>query len=225
GPGSVWTHALAARLRTKCGERGASLGLPLLVIVGWFAALRWRTAAGRFLLAGFAIAVVASLGRVLWVGGHQFVSLPWRWVASLPFLVNTTPARFSLYASLAVSVMVAIWAASSRVSAAFRIALPLLAAAAIVPTLALGAWARTVRVAELGCFGRHDVVLAFPFGSAGDSMIWQAKAGFRFRLAGGYIAIAPPAAYTSPAIQHVTTADDPSEITPAAVRTLVSEKA
>ncbi len=222
--GHWWTRSLAERFPTNDVERGAYLGLPLLVIVGWFAVLRARTAAGRFLLAGFGIAVVASLGRVLWVGGHQVVSLPWRWVASLPFLVNTTPARFSLYAGLAASVMVAMWAASSRVPAAIRIALPLLAALAVAPNLALGAWSRTLHVPHIDCVRPGETVLALPFGSAGDSMIWQAKAGFRFRLAGGYIAFTPPASYTSAPVQHLTTADYPSEITPAAVRTLVREK-
>ncbi len=222
--GHWWTHALAERFPTNDVERGAYLGLPLLVIVGWFAVLRARTAAGRFLLAGFGIAVVASLGRVLWVGGHQVVSLPWRWVASLPFLVSTTPARFSLYAALAASLMLAIWAASSRVPATIRIALPLLAAVAVAPNLALGAWSRTLHIPHIDCVSPGETVLALPFGSAGDSMLWQAKAGFRFRLAGGYIAFTPPASYTSAAVQHVTTADYPSEITPAAVRTLVREK-
>jgi hypothetical protein len=222
--GHWWTQTLAARFPTNDVERGAYLGLPLLAIVVWFAVLRWRTASGRFLLIGFAIAVVASLGRLLWVGGHQVVSLPWRWIASLPLLVNTTPARFSMYAALAASVMAAMWATSSRAPAAFRIALPVLAVVATAPNLALGAWSRTLHEPSLGCVPSGANVLAFPFGSAGDSMIWQAKAGFRFRLAGGYIAFSPPRSYLTPAIQHVTTADYPSEITPAAVRTLVREK-
>ncbi len=176
--GHWWTAALAARFPTNDVERGAYLGLPVLAIVGWFAVLRRRTAAGRFLLAGFAIAVIASLGRLLWVGGHQVVSLPWRWIASLPFLVNTTPARFSLYASLAASVMVAMWAASGRVPRGFRIALPVAAAIAIAPNLALGAWSRTLHVPNLDCFGPGETLLVFPFGSAGDSMIWQAEGRF-----------------------------------------------
>jgi len=222
--GHWWTQTLAAKFPTNDVERGAYLGLPLLLIVAWFTALRWRTAAGRFLVAAFLVAVVASLGRLLWVGGHQVGLLPWRWIASLPFLAHTTPARFSMYAALAASVMVAMWAASPRVPEALRIALPILAVAAVAPNLSLTAWSRTLHVPDLGCLKRGDTVLAFPFGSAGDSMIWQAHAGFRFRLAGGYIAVAPPPSYTTPAIQHVTTADDPSEITPAAVGTLIREK-
>jgi hypothetical protein len=222
--GHWWTRTLAAKFPTNDVERGAYLGLPLLAIVVWFAAIRWRTAAGRFLVAAFLVAVVASVGRLLWVGGHQVGLLPWSWIASLPFLVHTTPARFSMYAALAASVMVAMWAASRLVPVALRIVLPLLAMVAVAPNLSLTAWSRTLHVPELDCLKRGETVLAFPFGSAGDSMVWQAEAGFRFRLAGGYIAIAPPPSYSTPAIQHVTTADDPSEITPAAVRTLVRQK-
>jgi len=55
-------------------------------------------------------------------------------------------------------------------------------------------------------------------------MIWQAKNGFGFRLAGGYIAFAPPRSYRTPGIRHVTTSDSPSEMTAASVRTLVQAK-
>ena len=40
-----------------------------------------------------------------------------------------------------------------------------------------------------------STVLALPFGIVGDSMFWQVEAKFHFRLAGGYISIAPPAPY------------------------------
>ena len=63
-------------------------------------------------------------------------------------------------------------------------------------------------------------MIAFPFGPRGDSMIWQAESHFWFRLAGGYITPTVPRSFMQPAVQHVTTADHPYEVTAAAVRTL-----
>ena len=42
------------------------------------------------------------------------------------------------------------------------------------------------------CIGRGENVLLLPFGTLGDSMMWQARAGFWFRDAGGYISPYPP---------------------------------
>ena len=37
------------------------------------------------------------------------------------------------------------------------------------------------------CLGPDENVAVFPYGHAGDSMLWQAESGFGFRLAGGYL--------------------------------------
>ena len=37
------------------------------------------------------------------------------------------------------------------------------------------------------CLGADENIAVFPYGHAGDSMLWQAESGFGFRLAGGYL--------------------------------------
>ena len=57
-------------------------------------------------------------------------------------------------------------------------------------------------------------MLALPFGARGNSLIWQAKSGFWFRLAGGYVAnTVPPFFQRPPAVAAVASNDLPRRIT------------
>ena len=102
--------------------------------------------------------------------------------------------------------MVAVWASSHDVSRLVRTGLVVLAAIALAPNPTADAWRSTPHVPAFiaqrlyeRCLGPGDNVLVFPFGPAGDSMLWQADAGFRFQMAGGWIAPALPPSFTSPA--------------------------
>ncbi|HEX4521595.1 MAG TPA: hypothetical protein VH063_18620 [Gaiellaceae bacterium] len=201
--GGWWGRHLAVHFPANDSERGTYLGVPLLAIVGLFAWQRWRTGTGRFLLVTFALAVIVSLGSWLTVDGQQLATLPWIHLAARPFFRNLMPVRLMLFASLAASVMVALWAASNARPAWLRVALPTLAVLALVPNLSWHAWARTPEVPALfetslykSCIGRNENVLLLPFGTLGDTMIWQTKTGFWFRDAGGYISPFPPGGYT-----------------------------
>jgi hypothetical protein len=226
-----WAGSLGAHFPGNDAERGTYLGLPLLVIVGWFALRRARTPSGRFLLAAFALAAVASLGSWLTVYGHRVLTLPWVHLASRPLFEHVMPARLSMYTSLAAAVMLALWAAASR-PAWLRVGLPALAVLAIAPNVTLAAWARSPHVPAFFTTGLHETclrrgenVLIFPYGPRGDSMLWQAESGFWFRQAGGYVSPKVPDSFTSPpAIAHVTTADNPFELTLPAILELARLK-
>jgi hypothetical protein len=227
-----WAAGFASHFPTNDAERGAYLGLPTLVIVGWFAVRRLRTATGRFLLAALALAVIASLGSWLTVYGHRLVTLPWIHLGYLPLVQHVMPVRFSLYTSLVAAVIVAIWAASPVRPHSVRVALPVLAVLAIVPNVALGVWARSPHVPSLfttdlreRCLRQGENVIVFPYGPRGDSMIWQAESRFRFRIAGGYIAgLIPRSFLHPPSITHVTTSDNPAEVKIGAILELAREK-
>ena len=45
------------------------------------------------------------------------------------------------------------------------------------------------------CSDRGETVLVVPWGQFGLSMLWQAETGMWFRMAGGYLAPAPPPDY------------------------------
>jgi hypothetical protein len=93
-------------------EQGAYLGLPLLVIIGFFAREKSRTPPGRFLFVMFLLLVLASLGPRLWIAGHYSgIALPWLALMHLPLVASALPIRFSMFVSLAAAVIAALWIA------------------------------------------------------------------------------------------------------------------
>jgi hypothetical protein len=169
------------------------------------------------------------LGTALHVGGNRLAPLPWALLTGLPGFSNVLPARLAVYASLALAVLVASWAATARVPRAVRVALPLAAAAALVPNVAVAAWhERPHRIAFFTddsyreCLPRGTNVVILPYGGAGWSMLWQAEAGFRFRQAGGYVRPQPPSSFLRwPAVGAFDRAEVPS---PADVRAFAGAK-
>jgi hypothetical protein len=197
GAGSL--HSISRHFTGSSWEQGAYYGLPGLVVVVWFGVLRWRTAGGRFLLAAMALGVFLSFGTWLHVAGRQVITLPWEHIAYWPIVENVLPVRFAMYNSLALAVMVAMWAASRDVPAWARIALPALAVLSLFPNLDRNDWAVTTpepRFISDGiyktCLAPDDNVLVFPSSFHGNGMLWQADAWFGFRMAAGYVSSVPP---------------------------------
>ena len=213
--GSAIAPGVAASFPGNDAERGAYLGLPLLVVIGWFA-WRRRDGAARFLLAALALAFALSLGNALWIGGHRIVTLPWRVVSELPLFNNVLPVRLSLFTSLAAAVILALWARDSPRRAAIGVSLA--AVLFLVPAPGQGNWRlHPNRPALFGdpalldaCLPRGENVLIFPFGPRGHSMLWQAESGFRFRMAGGYLRPDAPESFDFPAIRKGIRGEDPT---------------
>jgi len=205
GIGHWWTGSVTQRFLAGTTESGGYLGVPLLAIFAWFAWRRRRSAAGRFLVAAFVVTLIAASGSWLRVGGHRVITLPWEHVVYLPLVKNVLPVRLTVFLGLAVAVAAALWAASPTIGVGVRIGLAALAVLFVAPNYA-GAWA--VNVAEPSfvtqrlyetCIRRGENVAVFPFSRHGNSMLWQAQAGYWFRQAGGYVAPLPPASFQSPA--------------------------
>ncbi|HEX4521497.1 MAG TPA: hypothetical protein VH063_18125 [Gaiellaceae bacterium] len=172
-------------------EQTSYIGLPLLAILVLFFVRRRRDPAGRFLLVSFGIVLLAALGSRLHVLGKGIVPLPWTAVARQPVFDNVYTVRLMLYAFLAASVVVALWAASGA-RRWLRIGLPVLAAVALAPNLGHHHWDEELDVPAFvaghdyeRCLAPNENVLAIPYGFMGNSILWQALSGFRFRLEGG----------------------------------------
>jgi hypothetical protein len=200
--GGSWAAGISAHFRGDIFEDDAYLGLPALAILALYGLGRRRAPGGRFLLAAFAIAAVAALGDRLHVDGHALFPLPWRLVIDLPVFDNILPTRLSLFAVLAAATAAALWAASRDVPAWLRVGLSALAVASLVPALGLSSWRHDVSFPSffserdyLACIRAGDNVLAVPYGYTGDSLLWQSVSDFRFRMPGGQVAPAPPAAF------------------------------
>ena len=219
---------LTSHFRSSDTERGAYLGLPTLLIAGWYAVSERRSQTARFLLGALALAALATLGSGLAIEGRIRLWLPWSLLVHAPIFDNVLPVRFALFGSLAASVIVAAWTASRRGWS--RWLLPALAVAAIVPAL----WRADYRTTPERwpfftsgtyklCIPRNENVAIFPYGFWGNSMLWQAETGFWFRMADGYLRPKPPAAnLEDPTIQELTyTTDNP---TPAQILELARNK-
>jgi hypothetical protein len=172
-------------------EQTSYLGLPLLAIVALFLLRRRGEPSGRFLLVGFGVAILAALGSWLHVYGTRLVPLPWVALAHLPLFNNIYTVRLMLYAFLAAAVIVALWS-SGGAPRWLRIALPILAAISLAPSLGHHHWDTKLVVPAFiadgdykRCLAPNENVIAIPYGYMGNSVLWQALSGFRFRLEGG----------------------------------------
>jgi hypothetical protein len=172
----------------------AYLGLPVLLIVAAFAARARRAAGPRFLVAALGVTALIVLGTELQVDGRTLIALPWSLAGHVPVLKSALPLRFAAYVALTAAVIVALWTASTKGRIYARpYLLPSLAVAALVPAIWQSAFPsfRPQHPERLAFFTDglyrtcipNETVAIFPFGFGGDSLLWQAEAGFRFRLA------------------------------------------
>lgn len=209
GGGAHFASTISQHFPANDGERAGYLGIPSLVIVVLFAARRWRTHAGRVLLAGFVVGIVASFGDWLVVNGHKIVTLPWEHVGYLPLFNNVLPARLMLFVALITAIMVALWMTSSH--GWIRVALPALAVLSFIPDPSAAAWKTAAFMPQFfrngdvrRCIAPNENVLIMPQAKHGNGMLWQVVAGFRFRMADGYVAPDVPNNFmTTPAIARI----------------------
>lgn len=219
---------ISSRFPASDTERGAYLGVPTLLLVGWYAFRRRSAASTWFLATSLGTAIFLTLGTGVQIDGRAVTSLPLSALSSTPLFDNMLPVRLALFGSLAAAVIVALWTASSRGWS--RYAFPALAVAALVPAL----WHADYRIAPERwpfftadlyklCVPRNENIAIFPYGFWGNSMLWQAETGFWFRMAEGYLQPKPPPSYLAdPTVLELTyTTDQP---TPAQILAFVRDK-
>ena len=219
---TVWLGAVGASARVTAhfvgniGERDGYIGIPLLAVC--VLALRSERRRGA-VFAGLLlfVAVAFSLGPLLVADGRPLAGLPVS-TADLPVVGNALPARMSVFASLAVSMLCALWFGRTR-RRSVQLAAAVIVVASIVPNFAPSAdvaraWARptpfawSTPSAPVGFVGQADWRRAVPRGAnvlvlpTGDRTVaewWQVLSGMRFVLT------APATPFTPPAL-----ADDPT---------------
>jgi hypothetical protein len=192
-------QTLAARFVGGLSEQGGYLGILFVAVVA-FGVSRWRSQAGKLLMGAFLLAVVCSLGPVLHIGGHASITMPWALTGGIPLVQDALPARFMVYAWLAVAVILAMWLSSPGRRSWIRWTVALLGVALMLPNLASPLWRSQVKTPPFFAQGIYrqylepgENTLVIPFGSNGMSMLWQAQANMDFDMAGGYVAcIIPP---------------------------------
>ncbi len=229
-------------------ENGSYLSLPFLALVVVLVVRDRRRRSQAGLLGVAAVAFVLSLGPHL-VVDRQVVDhglrLPFFYLARLPLLENMLAVRFSLYVVGALALVVARGLDAELLARhaaprlhrgrAGRFAVSLLGGAALV-TLAPhwpypGGAGRSVTAAVPAGLSRiptRSVTLTYPYPTIGsdDAMLWQAVAGMRFRLVGGYAlerathghatvspAVLRPASVEGMLVDSITIGDHPRPVT------------
>jgi hypothetical protein len=179
-------------------EGGAYFGFPLLAMIVLGAWRRWRRVDGKIMVLTLLVVVVCSLGGHLRIDGSTSIPLPWAIFHRLPVLGLALPSRFIVYGFLIGGMLAAAWLAEARA----RPVPWVLAALSVVflwPAIGVGFWRGTPDLPSLftdsaykGVITSRDTALVLPVGGSGNSMLWQAEAGLRFKMASGYVV--PPEA-------------------------------
>lgn len=209
--GRAYFSSLAATFPGESSE--AYIGIGLVVITVWALAERWRAQAGvRVLGVMLAVIGICSLGTHLTIAGHSTIPLPWALVRHVPLLRYVIPSRLSLYLALGDGVALALWL-SRRSGApgwgprALRWAVAVVSCALLVPNPSVR-WSSelpTPRFFTSGAaareFSSSDRVLVVPI--VGPDEQDQARAGYAFSLAGGYLGQYPPSYGRYPAVAYL----------------------
>jgi hypothetical protein len=182
---------LSDRFRGNVAESGAYLGLPLLAVLLILWRTRRRERGVRFVLLCTAVSAFAALGPLLTIAGVRVFPLPWLPLAFVPVLENVLPVRLMAYASLAAAVALALFLAE-RSHREARWALGLAALVFLIPDVTGPYWSQPAATPDLRSIPAGSNVLVLPFASNGHGMLWQAKDGFRFDQAAGYVTPDPP---------------------------------
>lgn len=179
-------------------EGGAYFGLPLIAMVILGARRRWGRVDGKVMIGTLLVVVICSMGGHLGLGGPTEIPLPWALGHRLPILGLALPSRFIVYAFLIAGVLAAIWLAGTD-KGVFPWLLAALSVAFLWPATGEGFWRGTPDLPRLFTDSAYkhvitsqDTALLLPVGGSGNSMLWQAESGLRFKIASGYVV--PPEA-------------------------------
>ena len=193
--GGAAAHSLTAHFTGNFGEDGGYVGLPLLGIVGYFAFTGRRAAWSATATVVLGLTAIATLGPRLHVLGTIGVRLPWLVATHLPLIKSALPARLTLYIALFVAIMTASVLVRTSRRRWLAAALAVLAVASTWPTTLPAPAVRPPTWVSSRLYRKlvrpSATLVLLPYGSTGNSMLWQEMSGFYFRMAGGYTTIVP----------------------------------
>lgn len=200
-PLQVWhsagTDRIFSHFTSNATEVSTYLGVPLILLTLYLLIRYRRTLLVTVCGVVAPVAAVLSLGSRLHIRGHNTgIRMPWVVFGRLPLINNALPGRLSLYVVLAISVLLAWWLHHvARAGRGRQLAATALVAAALVPLVPLYPLpvqqVRTPRFftgSAVTALPRESTVLVlpYPWSAEATAMLWQARAGYRFRMPGGY---------------------------------------
>jgi hypothetical protein len=181
----------------NAAEWNAYLGIPLVLVLLFCIVRWWRVAAVRVAFASTVLIAVLSMGQRVHIGGRVTgVPLPWAVVGDLKLLESGLAARLMLFAWLPAGVLLAwfLWRLAAQGWTGRLVAGVVLVAVLVplvprselnggpvqVPAFFTGPAAE--RIPE----GSTALLVPFPTPPKAIAMVWQAEAGMRFKIPGGY---------------------------------------
>jgi hypothetical protein len=201
--------AAARRLSDRfIGSGETYLGVPLLLAILAVAVKRRRHPVVRVALAMFLASLVLSFGSQLRVAGRATgVPLPWAAMERLPLVQHMVPARLALLTALFAGLLLAVALQALWQGGGWRRLLAAATAVLVVAVIAPPGPLRSSRVnvpaffttSAVQTLPRDGVALVVPFprkGIRNEAMLWQAEAGMRFKMPGGYFTWTDPVGTT-----------------------------
>jgi len=206
---------IAQLFDSNASERGAYLGLPLILLVGLFFLSRIRRAYVLPLFLTTVILIIFSLGPYLQIGPQPSQhALPWLLVRHVPLIHQLLPSRFTMYVALGTAIGAALALATARGWLRWlNYGLAAAACISLLPSRSMSPWAAWPVAPFLtapnitATLGKMPNVLVLPFADTGPGMAWQLNAGMSFTQAGGYVGFIPAAEAEYPAIAGLSAAD------------------
>jgi hypothetical protein len=190
-------HPGPDQVRQLAGGNTPYLGAPILLALAALVLRRWRLPVVRVGAAMLLLAAVFSMGPYLHVDGRATaVTLPWAPFDRMATIASLIPSRLAIFTALFAGLLLAVllrtvwegggWRRLAAVGVAAAAVAPLLPSRPVpadpvgTPTFFTGGALR--RLPEGG------VTLVLPYASRRlpIAMTWQAEAGMRFRMPGGF---------------------------------------
>jgi len=187
------TSALTKGFTGNISETDAYLGVPLLLLLAAACWLGRRRPLVRWAALVGAAAAVLSLGPHLHAGGRVLpVPLPGALAGSVPLLESAVPSRLMLFAYLAVGLALADLVAGAGRRRGLALAAVAVALLPLVPRWPYASTPARVPAffqpgGEAARLSTRDMVLIGPYADhlSSVAMLWQAAAGYRFRMPEG----------------------------------------
>ena len=181
------------------------LGIPAAVVLLLFSLKNWGTRQGKLLIIFFLIVLILSFGFGFEVFSKKGGDLPNFWfplpamaLHYIPVIKHAMPFRFIMYATLSMSVIMALWLSAKKDF--FRYTIAFISILFILPTLQTAYWSGEIQAPRFFTEKHYyekwlkpkENVLILPFYFYGYDMLWQIEANMYFRQLGGFASAALP---------------------------------
>ena len=174
-------------------ERDGFVALPLILIAIVWARRHWQEPLCKSLVTSTLVVCICTIGPYLQINGLPCLPMPWLAISHLPFLEHALPSRLMVFPPLAIALIVSLWLADPRSRRELKLVAAALTIFLMLPNPSAQFWVTSVDTPQFFTDGsaqrnvsRADTILTLPWGSGGQSMLWQAQCGMCFRNVSGW---------------------------------------